>query len=154
MSGPRRKSGEAGTASLAQSQAGEGEDSFIQGQPRRLRSWLVRPRPRLKAGRGFPQAPSPSAGLLGTCGTNLVRGGAKERQSGQELQGCRGCPLAQDAWNRRSSLSRLGRPLASRGKEVSAGAGELGAGSRWRGPSEGPGVKAGSTGAGPAGRRS
>lgn len=72
----------------------------------RLRSWLARPRPGLRAGRGFPQAPSPSAGPAGTCPTNLVPGGAKERLSGRERQGSRSSPFAEDAWNAGSSPAR------------------------------------------------
>lgn len=92
----------------------------------RLRSWLARPRPGVRAGRGFPQAPSPSAEPLGTCRTNLVRGGAKECLSAQKVRAVESAP-----WRRTpgpgSRLSCLGHPLAYRGKEVSCGAG-----SRWR----------------------
>lgn len=58
----------------------------------RLRSWLARPRPGVRAGRGFPQAPSPSAEPLGTCRTNLVRGGAKECLSAQKVRAVEAAP--------------------------------------------------------------
>lgn len=95
----------------------------------RLRSWLARPRPGLRAGRGFPQAPSPPAGPPGTCPTNLVSGGAKERLSGRERRGSRGSPFAEDAWNAGSSPGRPAwdAPWPTKGRRYAAGAG-----SAWR----------------------
>lgn len=76
----------------------------------RLWSWLARPRPGVRAGRGFPQAPSPSAKLLETCLTNLVSGGAKERRSGQKVRAVEAAPWRRTP-GRREQLVLPGTPL-------------------------------------------
>lgn len=103
----------------------------------RLQSCVARPRPGVKAGRGFHQAPSPWAGQLGTCWDDFNLGrdrGAAGRAgtSGQQRQ-----PLGP------GSLERGGQPVlagtTSRGKR------------RERGPAEGgpPGGEGGGAGSAP-----
>lgn len=84
----------------------EGEDSFIQGQPRSETARAGLPGS-AQGWEGISSGSLPKCSLLGTCPAHLFLGGAKERLSGA---GSRGSPLAQEAWKEESSRSCLGRP--------------------------------------------